>query len=93
MSKILERIFYKKLCSFLSQVDFFHQYQFGFRKKHSTSNAVTVMTENVKKTFEEKKYTPSVFLALSKAFDTIDHDILLNKLHHYGIRGLPYEWL
>ena len=54
MSKILERIFYKRLRSFLSQVDFFHQYQFGFRKKHSTSNAFTVMVENVTKAFEEK---------------------------------------
>ena len=93
MSKILERIFYKRLCSFLSQVDFFHQYQFGFRKKHSTSNALTVMVENVTKAFEEKKYTLGVFLDLSKAFDTIDHNILLYKLHHYGVRGLPYEWL
>ena len=56
MSKILERIFYKRLCSFLSQVDFFYQYQFGFRKKHSTSNALTVMVENVTKAFEEKKW-------------------------------------
>ena len=93
MSKSLERIFYKRLCSFLSQLDFFHQYQFGFRKKHSTSNALTVMVENVTKAFEEKKYTLGVFLDLSKAFDTIDHNILLYKLHHYGVRGLPCEWL
>ena len=46
MSKILERIFYKRLYSFLSQADFFHQYQFGFRKNHSTSNALTVVLEN-----------------------------------------------
>ena len=93
MAKILGRIFYKRLCSFLSQVHFFHQYQFGFRKKHSTSNALTVMVEHVVKAFEEKKYTLGVFLDLSKAFDTIDHNILLHKLHHYGFRGLPYEWL
>ena len=92
MSKILERIVYKRLHSFLNQAKFFHQHQFGFRKKHSTSNALTVMIEHVTKAFEEKKYTLGVFLDLSKAFDTIDHDILLYKLQHYGVRGLPYEW-
>ena len=51
------------------------------------------MIENVTKAFEEKKYTLGVFLDLSKAFGIIDHNILLYKLHHYGIRGLPYEWL
>ena len=68
MSKILERIFYKRLCSFLSQVDFFHQYQFGFRKKHSTSNALTVMVENVTKAFEEKKIYTGCFLGSVKGF-------------------------
>ena len=51
------------------------------------------MIENVTKAFEEKKYTPGVFLDLSKAFDMIDHNILLYKLPHYGVRGLPCEWL
>ena len=92
MSKMLERIFYKRLYSFLSQSDFFHQNQFGFRK-HFTSNALTVMIENVTKAFEEKKYTLGVFLDLLKAFDTIDHNILLYKLHHYGVRGLPINGL
>ena len=50
------------------------------------------MIENVAKAFEEKKYTLGVFLDLSKAFDRIDHNILLYKLHHYEVRGLPYEW-
>ena len=50
------------------------------------------MIENVSKTIEEKKYTLSVFLDLSKTFDTIDHSILLYKLHYYGVRELPYEW-
>ena len=50
------------------------------------------MIENVSKAFEEKKYTLSVFLDLPKAFDMIDHNILLYKLNHYGVKGLPYKW-
>ena len=50
------------------------------------------MIDNVSKAFKEKKYTLGVFLDVSKAFDTIDHNILLYKLHLYGVRGLPYEW-
>ena len=92
MSKILERIVYVRLYSFLNQANFFHEHQFGFRRKHSTNNALTVMIENVTKAFEERKYTLGIFLDLSKAFDTIDHNILLYKLFHYGVRGLPYEW-
>ena len=54
MSKILKRIFYKRLYSFLSQVDFFNKLQLGFRRKHSTNNTLAVMIENVTKAFEEK---------------------------------------
>ena len=50
------------------------------------------MIENVLNAFEEKKYTLAVFLDLSKAFDTINYNILLYKLHHHGVRGLPCEW-
>ena len=78
-SKILEKLVYRRLLSFLTRQNFFHENQFGFRKNYSTSHAATLLVENITNAFEEKK----------KVSDTIDHDILLRKLQHYGERGLP----
>ena len=79
-SKFLEKLVYRRLLSFLSRQNFFHENQFGFRKNHSTSHAATLLVENITNAFEEKKKVFGVFLDLSKAFDTIDHNILLRKL-------------
>ena len=92
LSKILEKIVHNRLYSFLSQSNFSYDLQVGFRKNHSTSQAAAVMVENINKSFEDKEYTLGVFLNLSKAFDTIDHSILLAKLNHFGVRGVANEW-
>ena len=91
LSKILEKLLYKRLVSFLTGQDFFHKNQFGFRKKFSTSHATTLLVENITTSFEKKQSMIGVFLDLSKAFNTIDHKILLQKLMHYEVRGLPLE--
>ena len=66
--------------------------QYGFRPKHLCENAVSELLSVVLKGYELNKSTVAVFLVLSKAFDTLSHEILLDKLDHYGIRGVANEW-
>ena len=91
-SKILEKIVYNRLYSFLVRCNIFSNTQFGFRRGHSTSHATTYLIHKITEAFENKQSSLGIFLDLTKAFDTIDHTIMLHKLHHYGIRGTAFEW-
>ena len=91
-SKVLERLVYNQLMSFLEKECLLFNCQFGFRKGYSTGYAILKTLENLKSAIDDQKITCGIFLDFSKAFDTINHNILLTKLHKYGIRGLRHAW-
>ena len=66
--------------------------QFGFRKAHSTIDTLINITERIRERLDKGEFACGVFVDLQKAFDTVDHEILLAKLNHYGIRGIINDW-
>ena len=86
-SKILEKLFYNRLVSFIEKQKIFSCHQYGFRKKCSTEYAVGDMVELISDAIDKNEYSIGLFIDLKKAFDTIDHYILQDKLYLYGIGG------
>ena len=71
---------------------FTQQFQFGSRQTFSTTHALISLTEDIRKNLDEGNIGCGIFVGLHKAFDNVEHDILLAKLEHYGICGLANEW-
>ena len=90
--KILEKLMKKRLMEFLNDKKILNDVQFGFRANKSTSMAVLSILQKIYAALEEKKIPCCIFLDFAKAFDTVDHKILLSKLSHYGIKGKPLQW-
>ena len=92
ISKIKKKKMYCRVISFLNRHNFFFENQFGFRKKCSTSQAISLLINSITNSFNKNEKSLAIFLDLLKAFDTISIKILLKKLDHYGIRGQAYIW-
>lgn len=91
-SKLLERAVNNRLVSFLEAHDIINESQYGFRKHHSTTHAIQDFVSMVLTGFEKNFQTLAVFIDLRKCFDSCQHGIILDKLEHYGIRGVTLEW-
>ena len=89
LSKIFEKLVYQKLALFLEKNKQLYQFQFGFRSKHSASHPLTSLTEKIPAALDKNLFACGVFIDLRKAFDTVNHNILISKLEYYGIHGIP----
>ena len=92
VSKILEKVVYNHTYTFLTDTSQITSTQYGFRKHHSCEHAIEELVASILKNTESNKTTVAVYLDLSKAFDTLSHEILLDKLERYGIRGNCLNW-
>ena len=91
INKIFEKILYSRLISYIDQFKLLYKYQFGFRKNHSTEQSLIEFVDQIRSAMDNQHMTCGIFIDLSKAFDTVDHQILISKLEHYGIRGSALE--
>ena len=90
--KIIEKLMHKRLYKFLDDNNILYEKQFGFRKNNSTIYSLIEITEKIKESIDKGKFGCGIFIDLRKAFDTVNHNILLKKLDHYGIRGDTLNW-
>ena len=92
MSKIIERVIHDQANSFLSDEDILYNYQSGFRGNHSTNLCLSFLTDKILKGFDEGLLTGMISINLQKAFDTIDHEILLQKLKAINFSESTIKW-
>ena len=83
---------FKRLYAFLEQHKCIYELQFGFRENHSTNHAIISIIQKIQDFIQNNRFSIGVFIDLQKAFDTVNHSILLDKLDHYGISGISNTW-
>ena len=92
INKIIEKLMHFRLQVYLEQHKMIYKLQFGFREKHSTNHAIISMIEKIQQAMKNNQLAVGIFIDLQKAFDTVNHEILLHKLNYYGIKGLSNSW-
>lgn len=92
ISKLLEKLMHKRLTTFIKKFSLLNKHQFGFQNNCSTEHAIIDLQSEVIAAIERKEKPCCIFLDFAKAFDTVNHDILLKKLEYYGVRGICLEW-
>ena len=88
----IKKIIFNRLKAFINKTEILYRSQYGFRDKHSTRHAILDVVNSLQRNMDKKLFTCGIFIDLKKAFDTVDHSILLNKLNHYGARGIVNDW-
>ena len=92
-SKVFEKVIFNRLSEYVFSKKILNTCQYGFRKNHSTYMSVLDMYEKISSAIDNNEYAVGIFIDLAKAFDTIDHSILISKMQHYGIRGVAISWI
>ena len=93
LATVLEKIINKQLLHYFETNNLFYDEQYGFRKNYSTKLSLASLVNVMSKSLNEGKITLGVFIDFRKAFDTINHNILCEKLEYYGVKGLPLQWI
>ena len=91
--EIFEKLVHKRMINYLEVNNILYKNQFSFRHENSTIHSLICLTENIRNANEKGNLACGIFIDLQKAFDTVDHEILLNKLYNYGFRGVCNDWL
>ena len=92
ISKVIEKVFHNQTSAFLNSRKIIYSYQSGFCKNHSTDFCLSFLNEKVLKDFDQGLITDMILIDLQKAFDTMDHDILLEKLYATGFSKHLVDW-
>ena len=91
-SKVFEKVMYNRLFDFVNKYHLLYKYQFGFRPKHSTNIALITLIDKIMNSIDNGDIVIGIFLDFSKAFDTLNHTVLIQKMYKYGIRGVCLKW-
>ena len=92
ISKLIEKLMFSRLYKYLEAQNLIYELQFGFRAKHSTNHALIAITQKIKEAINNNETAIGIFVDFEKAFDTVNHEILLSKLSHYGVNGTAQSW-